>query len=347
MKKERKQGEFDAESVTLDEAQTVLRGNPSPAELEAAYRKLVSDYERLLKTTVKISRISDIQGRMLLEREQELKAATASLTLAENRRKKLVSDISHELGTPMTSIQGYVMAMIDRVIPADRDYLQMIYGKVQFVNRLVNDLFQLSRIEANKVPFSYRIVTPEELLRPYDRKFAVDALEAGLRLTVGPIVYGSGVGSRRIAVKADPFRIEQVMTNFVHNAIKFTPRGGLIRIEAEVRRSADADSGGDGEIQGGRFTSDGGFGSGGGPSDGAGTLTVRVADTGIGIRAENLPHVFERFYRVRQPEGEGVPGTGLGLAISKEIVLQHNGSIGVHSEPEAGSAFYFTLPLCD
>jgi signal transduction histidine kinase len=340
MKQERKQGEFAAESVTLDEAHAVLRGSLSPAELEAAYRKLASDYERLLKTTVKVSRISDIQGRMLLERERELKAATDRLTLAESQRKKLVSDISHELGTPMTSIQGYVMAMIDGVIPADRDCLQMIYGKVQFVNRLVNDLFQLSRIEANKVPFSLRSMTPEELLQPYMGKFTVDAHEAGLRLTVGPIVYSSGVGNRRAEVKADSFRIEQVLTNFVHNAIKFTPKGGSIRIEAEVSRSAGAD-----RRAGGGFVPNGDAGSDGGPPGGAGTLTVRVVDTGIGIRADSLPHVFERFYRVRQPEGEGVPGTGLGLAISKEIVLQHNGTIGVHSEPGAGSTFYFTLPL--
>ncbi|MFC0212763.1 sensor histidine kinase [Paenibacillus chartarius] len=306
----------------LERSRQLLRDEHAAAEREDAFRNLVIGYEKLLKTAVKISRISDIQGRTLKEREQKLREAGESLKMMEAQRKKLVSDISHELGTPMTSIQGYVKAMLDGVVPADGEYLGMIYGKVQYVNQLVADLFQLSRLESNKIPFTFRLLTPEELLRPYTTKFKIDADKAGVELSFTSCSQAAEapIGSRKL-VKADPYRIEQVMTNFVHNAIKFTPSGGAIQIEAEL---GDA------------------------PGEQSGTsLIVRVTDTGIGLHEESLPYVFERFYRVKAADGEGVSGTGLGLAISREIILQHNGTIGVISKYGEGSTFYFTLPMVD
>lgn len=314
---------FATELDVLQQAKSVLTEDEqaSPERLAEAYGKLVSDYEKLLKTTVKISRISDIQGRILKEREQEVKAANESLNLMEEQRKKLMSDISHELGTPMTSIQGYVKAMIDEVVPANQNYLQMIYGKIQFVNRLVADLYQLSRLESNKIQFHFMLITPEELLRPYAGKFTVDACKAGIRLELLPLRAASE--RRGWKVFADPYRIEQVMTNLIHNAFKYTPAGGSITITAEVEAgAAEADS-----VSTHR-------------------LVIRVIDTGIGVREEYVPYLFERFYRVNRSE---VPsrdsGTGLGLAISKEIILQHQGTIGVTSKPGEGSAFYFSLPM--
>jgi signal transduction histidine kinase len=314
---------FATELEVLQQAKSVLsQEGMEPERYAEAYGKLVSDYEKLLKTTVKLSRISDIQGRMLKEREMEVKAANDSLSQLEDQRKKLMSDISHELGTPMTSIQGYVKAMIDGVVPPNKDYLQMIYGKIKFVNRLVSDLYQLSRLESNKIQFHFMQVTPEELLRPYAGKFAVDAAKAGIRLEVAPL--RNDPERKRWVAHADPYRIEQVMTNLVHNAIKFTPAGGSITINAEVEAGVE------------------GTGDPARPH----RLAVRVIDTGIGVREEDAPHLFERFYRAnRQEKASGVSGTGLGLAISKEIILQHQGTIGVTSTPGEGSTFYFTLPL--
>lgn len=321
MVKETSEYVFAAEQSVLRKAKSVLsqNGSAAPERLAEAYRQLVADYEKLLRSTVKISRISDIQGRMLIERERELKAANGSLNLLEAQRKKLMSDISHELGTPMTSIQGYVKAMIDQVIPAGPEYLHMIYGKLQFVNRLVADLFQLSRLESNKIQFHFVPLTPEELLQPYVEKFTVDASKAGICLEQPPL--RCSLERKDWKVLADPYRIEQVMTNLVHNAFKFTRAGGSVKIEAEVEA---------------------------GPSEGGSAhwLTVRIIDKGIGVDEHNLPHLFERFYRVnRQEAASGESGTGLGLAISKEIILQHHGTIGATSTPGEGSTFFFSLPM--
>ncbi|PYI51912.1 sensor histidine kinase [Paenibacillus flagellatus] len=301
---------------------------PEPHEFE----QLTRHYEKLLKTTMKLSRISDIQGRTLKEREQELKAAHSELQHVEQLRRQLISDISHELRTPITSVQGYVKAFLDDVIPPDESYLKMIYQKLLTISDLISDLFQLSTLKANQLRFHFNPVPVALWFSALQGKYALEAARCGVELTVGPDIgvdAGTGASPERAHIVVDSLRIEQVVTNFVDNALKFTPHGGSVRIT-------------------GRLTAE--------PPDAAPPIehagerkpplwfTLAVEDTGPGIPAEELPRIFDRFYRGGHSAARGVQGTGLGLAIAKEIVAQHGGRIGAVSAAGAGSRFLFAVP---
>ena len=251
--------------------------------------------------------LQDANAR-LAERNEALKAM-------EQSRRQLLSTISHELGTPLTSIQGYVKLMLDGVISEKDDrVLKLIYDKTLYLDRIIHDLFELSKLEAKAMQFDMRQVSAAEFLRQLSESYRWSGEEAGIQITVehwrpsGP--------EREWLLTVDPVRIEQVFANFISNAKKFTPSGGNIRIHFDT------------------------VSLGGSPA-----VKVMVADTGIGIPQEELPRVFDRFYKGKESAAGRSDGAGLGLAIAKEIIEQHHGIIGIDSVPARGSEFYFTLPL--
>jgi signal transduction histidine kinase len=155
---------FQDELHVLDQAKEALDKNRWADESRELYSELINDYEKLLKTAMKISRISDIQGETLKKQEQELHEAHNNLKHQEQIRRQLIADISHELGTPMSTIQGYIKAMLDRVITADDKYLRMIYNKILTVNHLIKDLFLLTSQKAQNMPYYRRPLKANDLL---------------------------------------------------------------------------------------------------------------------------------------------------------------------------------------
>lgn len=222
----------------------------------------------------------------------------------ETMRKDFVSNVSHELRTPLASVKALVDTLRDGALsdpPAAQRFLDHIEKEVDALGQLVEELLELSRIESGKVPFRLEPVPLDEAVLPAVERLRPQAERAGLRLECH---LAAGM------VWADRERIQQVVTNLVHNAIKFTPPGGQVMVSA-VRQGDEA--------------------------------VISVADTGVGISPEDLPRIFERFYKADRARRGG--GTGLGLAIAKHIVQGHGGRIWAESREGAGSTFFFTLPL--
>ncbi|WP_409342615.1 sensor histidine kinase [Paenibacillus sp. MBLB4367] len=252
----------------------------------------------------------------LEEKKRELEDANGVLSRMEQSRRRLLSNISHELGTPLTTVRGYIKAMIDGVVKVgDPVYLQLIYDKTVFLDRMIGDLFELSKLEGRQIRFEFREAEVEQLIRRLFAKFELDMRDRKLAYELGPII--EPVRDRTAFAAVDPIRIEQVYGNLLVNAQKNTPAGGKIRIETEW-------AAGDGR---------------------QGSVTIKVIDTGRGIAEDELPFLFDRFYKGRVSQKQETYGVGLGLAISKEIVSCHDGEIGVRSKLGEGSVFYFTLPV--
>ncbi|MFB9279071.1 sensor histidine kinase [Cohnella cellulosilytica] len=263
--------------------------------------------------------------RQVEERTSELREANGNL-VASNRellqlqesRRQLLTDISHELGHPLTTIQGYVRAMIDGIEPRRRDeHLRIVQDNTQLLNRMFKDLLELAKMETHQIEFRFAVVPLDEYVDRLYRKYEREVAEAGIRFERRRLPVGPGSEASEPAVRLDMYRMEQAFVNLLSNAKKHTPPGGTIRVTT------------------GRAE----------PSGDSCRAVVRVEDTGSGIEPEHHRHLFERFYKARRAHGEADnSGTGLGLAIVKGIVEAHGGTIEASSVPGEGSAFTITLP---
>ena len=245
----------------------------------------------------------------------------------ETVRRDFISNISHELRTPMAALKALVDTLRDGALrdpPAAKRFLDRMDVEVDALTQMVQELLQLSRIESGRAPIRLEPTSVAELVIPPVERLRPQAERAELSVTVDIL-------PDLPQVLADRDRIQQVVTNVVHNAIKFTPPGGTIAVSAfplqfipeENRPSADAAPGFD------RYSS-------------GEWVAIRVEDSGVGIPAEDLPRVFERFYKADRARSGG--GTGLGLSIAKHIVRAHDGSIWAESVESEGSTFTFILP---
>ncbi len=238
---------------------------------------------------------------------------------SETVRRDFISNVSHELRTPLASLKALVDTLREGALedpPAARRFLERMETEVDALTQMVQELLELSRIESGQAPLDLQphaaadiVVPPVERLRP-------QAERAGLTLAVE-------LPPDLPPVRADLDRAQQVVTNLVHNAIKFTPAGGSIVVMAQVDKDTSRQE-----------TC---------PVSVSTCLLVSVQDTGVGIAPEDLPRIFERFYKADRARSGG--GTGLGLAIAKHIVQAHGGRIWAESVAGRGSTFYFTLPL--
>jgi signal transduction histidine kinase len=222
-------------------------------------------------------------------------------------RRDLVAWAGHDLRTPLTSIQVLVEALVDGVVDdpeITRNYLLQAKKEVDSLSLLVNDLFQISQLDTGGLPLRCERASLSDLIS--------DTLESFSGLARQRQVHLSGSASPEI----DPLNIDiqymgRVLNNLVSNALRFTPAGGSVSILAERL---------------------------------PGMVRVSVRDTGEGIAPEDLPHIFERFYRGEKSRSRASGGAGLGLAIVKGIIEAHGGSIQAKSLPAGGSDFTFTLP---
>ena len=223
-------------------------------------------------------------------------------------RREFVANVSHELRTPLSVIKGYVETLADghlEIPPADREkFLRTIQRHTERLNSLLEDLLALSRLESASPGLKREPVDVPELLAGVLGDYRARPAAAGHRLISA---FDPAVGP----VHADPLKITQAVENFLDNALKYTPAGSQIELLAQA---------------------------------GEGEVVITVRDNGPGIPAVDLPHIFERFYRVEKGRSREKGGTGLGLSIVKHIGQLHGGRAWVESTPGQGAAFHLSLP---
>jgi two-component system sensor histidine kinase ResE len=223
-------------------------------------------------------------------------------------RTDFIANVSHELRTPISMLQGYSEAIVDDIAGSEEEKVEMariIYDESLRMGRLVNDLLDLAKLESGKMNLSYECVPISPYLKRITSKFSGLAKEKGITIS-------ASLQDNQIQWHFDPDRIEQVLTNLIDNAIRHTPPGGNIDV---IQRTSDRRG-----------------------------LIIDVRDSGSGIPEEDLPFVFERFYKADKARTRGRSGTGLGLAIVKNIINAHDGYISVNSLPNKGTTFSIILP---
>ncbi len=240
----------------------------------------------------------------------------AALERGERQRRQMVADIAHELRTPLTVIQGNLRAMLDDVYPLSKGEVAAVYEASLGLRRLVDDLRELSLAEAGRLELRLQPVVVAPLLAREAALFADAALAQGVMLTVE-------AAPRLPEALADPERLAQILHNLLSNGLRHTPAGGSVTLRA----SGEA-----------------GRGSPDARGRAASLVRFEVVDTGVGIAADELAHVFERFYRADRGRAREEGGSGLGLAIARQLVTLQGGAIGADSTPGQGSRFWFTLP---
>ena len=249
----------------------------------------------------------------------QLEKANQELRKIDAMKSEFVSIASHELRTPLAAIKNAVQLMLSgktgEINENQAKFLSMAERNINRLTNILNDLLNLSRIESGKIELKFENVT---------LKGVIELTASALRphADVKSIQIEAEVPEQLPAVYGDQEKIEQILTNLIGNAIKFTPDGGKILITAKPLSKDKR----------------GGFGD---------MVAVSVKDTGIGIPPEHLEPIFEKFHQVESSLQRSVSGTGLGLAITKGLVEAHQGKIWVESEVGKGSAFTFTLPLAE
>ncbi len=226
---------------------------------------------------------------------------TSRLQTNDEQRRALLADVTHELRTPLTVIQGNLEGMLDGIYPPDQTHLESTLDETRVLARLIDDLRTLSLAESGALKLQRETVDLRDLIHEAIAAFQSSADSAGVQLRVD-------TQADLPQLEADPLRLRQVLSNLIANALRYTSRGGQIQVRAIVA-----------------------------PPD---RVTVSVSDTGRGIAPDDLPHIFDRFYKSSDSRG-----TGLGLAIAKNLVIAHGGDISAQSTPGQGTTISFTLVL--
>jgi two-component system sensor histidine kinase BaeS len=268
-----------------------FRGIATPVGdlIEAAGRVEAGSYD---------ARVPERGPREMRSLAHAFNAMTARLEANESQRKQLLADVTHELRTPLTVMQGNVEAILDGVHPFDREHIAPLLEETKVLARLVDDLRTLSLAESGALALHREPVDVASIARDVVTAFADQARRGSI---------GLGSSAEGVTtIDADPVRVREVLVNLVTNALRYTPPGGYIAIDARAT--------------------------------GAGVEVV-VRDTGSGIAADAVAGIFDRFSRSTDS-----PGAGLGLAIAKGLVEAHGGTIRAESAPGQGTRIEFTLP---
>ena len=235
----------------------------------------------------------------------------------ERLKRDLTNDIAHELRTPLTDLRCHLEALQDNVVPVTPAALSTLHEEVAHLQRLVEDLGDLARAESRQLQLHPEAVVVAATLHHLARHAAPRAASLGVTLTVDP-------PADDVTVRADPARLQQVLSNLIDNALVQTPSGGRVTLSVgstpgpKTRPPMSASQ--------------------------AQTVVIEVADTGPGISAEHLPHVFDRFYRADPSRSRATGGVGLGLAIARQMTEAAGGSIAVQSAVGAGTTFAVSWP---
>ena len=274
-------------------------------------RRVVGPIQRIQAASRRIA-AGDYDERVEVPGEDEMGALAQSFnqmaqTLAETeeRRRRLIGDMAHELRTPLSNIRSVMEGLVDGVLPTQPSTFHQVEREVTRLQRLVQDLEELSRAEAGQMLLERETVDPASFIEEAATRLRSQYRDKEVELAIH-------LPDLLPVVSADKWRMTQVMLNLLGNALQYTPQGGQVTVTAQP----DQDR-----------------------------IVFRVADTGIGIAPEHLPHLFERFYRVDRSRSRAGGGSGIGLTISRYLVEAHGGQLWAKSAgPGQGSTFTFTLP---
>jgi signal transduction histidine kinase len=253
------------------------------------------------------ARVPETGGGIFRQLSRSFNHMAGELERSDERRRRLTADVAHELHNPLHVLQGNLEGILDGVYQADQAHIRSTLDETRLLSRLVEDLQTLSLAEAGQLDLVFEQVDLAELVTDVRTSFSGQAEEGEIDLIVELSEQRDGLVAR-----GDTERLQQVLGNLVAKALRHTPPGGTIRIGA-----APAVSG----------------------------AVLSVEDTGVGIQAEDLPYIFDRFWKGdRARARNSFSGSGLGLAIARELVRAHGGTIEVRSEPGRGTQFRIRLP---
>jgi two-component system, OmpR family, sensor histidine kinase BaeS len=249
------------------------------------------------------ARVAERGPREIRSLARAFNSMAERLQVSDQTRRAMLADVTHELRTPLTVIQGTLEGLIDGVYPRDDAHLQPILDETRILSRLIDDLRTLALAESGALQLQKE---------PSDLGLLIGETVASFRAqaTASNVELGSVIAPNMPTVNLDPARIRQVLENLIANALRYTPSGGKISVQCAV------------------------------DSEQTKSIVVSVSDTGRGISAEELPHIFDRFYKSRDSRG-----TGLGLAIAKNLIAAHGGEISAQSELGKGTTIRFVLPI--
>jgi signal transduction histidine kinase len=274
-------------------------------------RRILSPIQVLSRTAKNLGQ-GDLSQRVTIndhsevgELAQTFNSMATDLERMEKLRRNMVADVAHELRTPLSNVSGYLEAIRDGVVKPDESTIASLSEETALLSRLVDDLQELALADAGELKLYRQEEDLSQLIEHAITAISVKAKEKGLELTID-------IPQSLPPVNIDYHRINQVIHNLLYNAITHTSSTGKITVSV---RSLEK------------------------------MVRVDVIDTGEGIPAEDLPNMFERFYRVDKSRTRPGGGSGLGLTIAKRLIEAHGGTIGVQSELGKGSCFYFTLPI--
>lgn len=276
---------------------------PTLRMMSLSHRIAEGEYEERLSLPVgqQTDQIDEL-GQLALSFNQ----MADKLEKTETMRLELIGDVTHELRTPLTAVKGYLEGLMDGVLPADPETYQQIHSEIDRLQRLVNDLQELSRVEAGAFQLRLTLVSPASLIERIQSTLGRQFEDKNIQLEVS-------VESDLPDILVDQDRIIQVLTNLVGNALQYTPSGGKVFVHVFREKSA---------------------------------VRFSITDNGIGISAEQIPFIFNRFYRADKSRTRASGGSGIGLTIAKALVQAHQGKIWAESNGEGkGSTFSFLIPL--
>jgi len=256
----------------------------------------------------------DFSQRVIIKDKSEVgELAGAFNAMAENLerneqlQRNMIADIAHELRTPLSNLKGYLEAVRENVIKPDEKIIRSLDEEASLLSRLVSDLQELSLAEAGELKMNLQQQDITELINQTMFTLQTQAEEKGIALT-------SNIHDSLSAVNIDSQRISQVLRNLLENALAHTTKGDIIVISAKEANK---------------------------------WIEVSILDNGEGIPSEDLPNIFERFYRVDKSRTRATGNSGLGLTIARRLVEAHGGKINAQSKPGEGSRFYFTIPVAE
>ena len=262
--------------------------------IEAVNRLAEGDYS---------ARVAERGPREIRALAHAFNEMVSRLQANDTQRRNLLADVTHELRTPLTVIQGNLEGLLDGIYPRDDEHLASILEETRVLSRLVDDLRTLALAESGALHLEKEPTDLGILVNETSASFRGQADAAGIELK-------TKAQPNLPLLEMDPARIRQCLENILANALRYTPRGGTIRVSCSEDGSRDS------------------------------FAVISVGDTGVGISSDDLPHIFDRFYKSR-----GSHGSGLGLAIAKNLVAVHGGEITAQSEIGQGTTIRFTLPL--
>ncbi|BAJ64683.1 MULTISPECIES: sensor histidine kinase [Anaerolinea] len=275
--------------------------NPIRTMMNLSHRIAEGEYKERLTISGDLSQLDELDQLALSFNQMADK-----LEKTETMRRQLIGDVAHELRTPLAAIKGYIEGLMDGVIPAEGNTYQQIHDEINRLQRLVDDLQELSRVESGAFHLKPELVSLSDLMDTIQNIFVPQFIHKGIQFQIQ-------IEPNLPPVLIDKDRILQVLTNLVGNALQYTPSGGKVTVQISKQRTE---------------------------------ILISVSDTGIGISPEHLPFIFNRFYRTDKSRARASGGSGIGLTIAQALVKAHHGRIWAESGGEGkGSTFYFTLPI--